>query len=79
MITVNTNIAALNAYLNLSRNQDAMNLSMQRLSSGFRINSAADDAAGLAISTNMGVRISGMTVAVPSSCKRRARIGSAPI
>ena len=64
MITVNTNIAALNAYLNLSRNQDAMNLSMQRLSSGFRINSAADDAAGLAISTNMGVRISGMTVAV---------------
>ena len=64
MLTVNTNIAALNAYQNLSKTQDAMNQSMQRLSSGFRINSAADDAAGLAISTGMGSQISGMNVAL---------------
>jgi flagellin len=63
-ISVNTNLAALNAYQNLSKTQDAMNQSMQRLSSGFRINSAADDAAGLAISTGMGSQISGMTQAV---------------
>jgi flagellin len=64
MLSVNTNISALNAYQNLSKTQDAMNQSMQRLSSGFRINSAADDAAGLAISTGMGSQISGMTQAV---------------
>jgi flagellin len=64
MLTVNTNIAALNAYQNLSKTQDAMTQSMQRLSSGYRINSAADDAAGLAISTGMGSQISGMTQAV---------------
>jgi flagellin len=63
-ISVNTNLAALNAYQNLSKTQDAMNQSMQRLSSGYRINSAADDAAGLAISTGMGSQISGMTQAV---------------
>lgn len=64
MISVNSNLAALNAYQNLSKTQDAMNQSMQRLSSGFRINSAADDAAGLAISTKMDSQISGMTQAV---------------
>src|SRR5438128_946522 len=63
-ISVNTNLAALNAYQNLSKTQDAMNQSMERLSSGYRINSAADDAAGLAISTGMGSQISGMTQAV---------------
>lgn len=64
MISVNSNLAALNAYQNLSKTQNAMNQSMQRLSSGFRINSAADDAAGLAISTKMDSQISGMTQAV---------------
>jgi flagellin len=64
MISVNSNLAALNAYQNLSRTQDAMNQSMERLSSGYRINSAADDAAGLAISTGMGSQISGMSVAL---------------
>jgi len=63
-ISVNTNLAALNAYQNLSKTQDAMNQSMERLSSGYRINSAADDAAGLAISTGMGSQISGMNVAL---------------
>jgi flagellin len=63
-ISVNTNLAALNAYQNLSKTQDAMTQSMERLSSGYRINSAADDAAGLAISTGMGSQISGMNVAL---------------
>jgi flagellin len=64
MLSVQTNTAALNAYRNLSITNDQMNTSMQRLSSGYRINSAADDAAGLAISTQLGSQISGMTQAV---------------
>jgi flagellin len=63
-LTVNTNIAAMNAYRNLSVTNDAMNQSMQRLSSGYRINSAADDAAGLAISEGLKSQIGGLTVAV---------------
>jgi flagellin len=63
-LTVNTNIAAMNAYRNLSATNDAMNQSMQRLSSGYRINSAADDAAGLAISEGLKSQIGGLTVAV---------------
>src|ERR1700712_221374 len=64
MLSVNTNVSALNAYRNLSLSNDKQAQSMQRLSSGYRINSAADDAAGLAISTGMGSQISGMTQAV---------------
>src|SRR3954451_15764176 len=64
MLSVNTNTSALNAYRNLSVSNDKQSQSMQRLSSGYRINSAADDAAGLAISTGMGSQISGMTQAV---------------
>jgi flagellin len=64
MLSVNTNTAAMYAYQNLSKTNDAMNQSMQRLSSGYRINSAADDAAGYAISTGMGSQISGMNQAV---------------
>ena len=52
-LTINTNIASLNAQRNLSVTQGQLNTSLQRLSSGLRINSAADDAAGLAISENM--------------------------
>jgi flagellin len=63
-LTVNTNVAAMNAYRNLSVTNDAMNQSMQRLSSGSRINSAADDAAGLAISEGLKSQIGGLTVAV---------------
>jgi flagellin len=63
-LTVNTNIAAINAYRNLSVTNDAMNKSMQRLSSGYRINTAADDAAGLAISEGLKSQIGGLTVAV---------------
>jgi flagellin len=63
-LTVNTNVAAMNAYRNLSITNDAMNQSMQRLSSGYRINSAADDAAGLSISEGLKSQIGGLTVAV---------------
>src|SRR5664279_1460520 len=63
-LTINTNIASLNAQRNLSTTQLALNKSMQRLSSGLRINSAADDAAGLAISQNMQAGIRSMNQAV---------------
>ncbi len=49
-LQINTNIAAMYAYRNLSSTQNAMSTSLERLSSGLRINRAADDAAGLAIS-----------------------------
>src|SRR3954471_17858532 len=48
-LTVNNNIAAMNSYRNLSVNDSQMSKSLEKLSSGFRINRAADDAAGLAI------------------------------
>ena len=62
--SVNTNVASLNAQRNLNKTQMDLNTSIQRLSSGLRINSAKDDAAGLAISTRMGTQISGLAVAV---------------
>jgi flagellin len=52
-LSINTNVASLNAQRNLSVSQNTLNKSLSRLSSGLRINSAADDAAGLAISENM--------------------------
>jgi len=64
VMSVNTNIAALNAYRNLSTTNTAMNKSLERLSSGFRINRAADDAAGLAISEGLRSQIGGLTQAV---------------
>lgn len=62
-ISLNTNIASLNAQNKLNSNSDALSKSLQRLSSGLRINSAADDAAGLAISSRLSAQISGMSVA----------------
>ncbi|SDC19184.1 flagellin [Massilia sp. PDC64] len=61
---INTNVASLNAQRNLSTSQSSLNTSIQRLSSGLRINSAKDDAAGLAISDRMNSQIKGMTQAV---------------
>lgn len=60
MLSVNTNITSLNAQRNLSISQASLNQSMQRLSSGLRINSAADDAAGLAISQGMNAQVTSM-------------------
>ena len=60
---INTNVASLNSQRNLSTSQSQLNTSIQRLSSGMRINSAKDDAAGLAISDRMNSQIKGMTQA----------------
>jgi flagellin len=57
---INTNIASLNAQRNLNASQDSLATSLQRLSSGLRINSAKDDAAGLAISNRFTAQINGM-------------------
>ena len=61
---INTNIASLNAQRNLDKSQSANQQALQRLSSGLRINSAKDDAAGLAISTRFTSQIKGLNVAV---------------
>jgi flagellin len=62
--TVNTNVASLNAQRNLSTSQSSLATSMQRLSSGLRVNSAKDDAAGLAIAERMNAQVKGMNVAI---------------
>jgi flagellin len=61
--TINTNIASLNAQRNMSTSQSSLSTSMQRLSSGLRVNSAKDDAAGLAIAERMNAQVRGMNVA----------------
>jgi flagellin len=63
-LSINTNVASLNAQRNLGASQTNLNKSMQRLSSGLRINSAKDDAAGLAISDRMTSQIRGLNQAV---------------
>jgi flagellin len=63
-LTVNTNIASLNTQRNLSNSSNALATSMQRLSTGSRINSAKDDAAGLQISNRLTSQINGLGVAV---------------
>ncbi|QNE48208.1 flagellin [Glaciihabitans sp. INWT7] len=60
---VNTNISALNSYRNLSNTQNDLAKSLEKLSSGLRINHAADDAAGLAISQGLQSQVGGLTVA----------------
>ncbi len=62
--TINTNVMSLNAQRNLSSSQGSMATSMQRLSSGLRVNSAKDDAAGLAIAERMQSQVRGMSVAM---------------
>jgi flagellin len=62
--TINTNIVSLNAQRNLNSSQESLAVSMQRLSSGLRVNSAKDDAAGLAIASRMDTQVRGMNVAI---------------
>ena len=62
-MTIATNNAALNAYRNLNNTQNKLNSSLQKLSSGYRINNAADDAAGLSISEGLQSQISGIAQA----------------
>src|SRR4051794_36454117 len=63
-LRINQNIAAMNSYRNLSTTNTQMSKSLEKLSSGFRINRAADDAAGLAISEGLRSQIGGIKVAV---------------
>jgi flagellin len=63
-LRINTNVAAMNAYRNLSVTDGQMAKSLEKLSSGFRINRAADDAAGLAISEGLRSQVGGLKVAV---------------
>lgn len=60
---INTNVGALNAHRNLTGNNGSLNKTMEKLSSGYRINRAADDAAGLAISEKMRFQINGLNQA----------------
>jgi flagellin len=60
---INTNMSSLNAQRNLTTSQMSLSTSLQRLSSGLRVNSAKDDAAGLAIAERMNAQIRGLTVA----------------
>jgi len=63
-LTINTNISSLNAQRSLAATQSSLNTSLQRLSSGLRVNSAKDDAAGLAIAERMDTQVRGMNVAI---------------
>ncbi|WP_330998302.1 flagellin N-terminal helical domain-containing protein [Georgenia wutianyii] len=63
-MSVQNNVSAMNAYRNLSNTQTNLSSSLEKLSSGFRINRAADDAAGLAISEGLRSQIGGLNVAV---------------
>ena len=64
MSTINTNLASLNAQRNLAGSANSLATSMNRLSSGLRVNSAKDDAAGLAIAERMSAQTRGMNVAI---------------
>lgn len=64
MSTINTNVMSLNAQRNLAASSSSLATSMQRLSSGLRVNSAKDDAAGLAIAERMNAQVKGMNVAI---------------
>jgi len=66
-LTINTNVAALNAQRSLGRTQSSLQQAIQRLSTGFRVNSGADDAAGLAITDRMTAQIRGLNQAVRNS------------
>ncbi|MDP2005064.1 MAG: flagellin domain-containing protein [Rubrivivax sp.] len=63
-LSINTNAVSLNAQRNLGMSQSSLSTSMQRLSSGLRVNSAKDDAAGLAIAERMNAQVRGNTVAI---------------
>ena len=65
--TINTNVASLNAQRNLTASQGSLGTTLQRLSSGLRVNSAKDDSAGLAIAERMNAQVRGMNVAIRNS------------
>src|SRR5438034_7126897 len=61
---INTTLPSLNTQRNLSTSQSSLSTAIQRLSSGMRVNSAKDDAAGLAIAERMNAQVKGMNVAI---------------
>ena len=61
---INTNVMSLNSQRQLNKSQGSLTTALQRLSSGLRINSAMDDAAGLAVATKMDAQLRGMNVAI---------------
>ena len=67
MVSVNTNIGSLNARVAQLRTQNSEKVAIARLSSGLRINSAGDDAAGLSVATKMNAQIASMNMAVRNS------------
>ena len=70
MSKINTNVNALAATNALTKNSKDMQLTMQRLSTGQRINGASDDAAGIAITTNMSAQITGLNAAIKNANNR---------
>src|SRR6201746_245176 len=66
-LVINTNVSALNAYQNLNSNQSMLADAIEKLSSGLKINKAADDAAGLSISQGLTSQINGLTQAVSNA------------
>lgn len=76
-LRINTNVAALNAHRNLTGTDSAMSKSMQRLSSGYRINSASDDAAGLSIANRLSTNIKSLTVASRNVTEAKSMISIA--
>ena len=77
MTVVNTNIGALQAQASMSSNQRDLNQSLERLSSGLRINSAADDAAGMAIANKLEAQINGLNQAIRNANDGKAMIDTA--
>ena len=63
-LAINTNLPSLNAQRNLNSTQDTLSTSLQRLSSGLRVNSAKDDAAGLAVAERIQSQVRGFNVAM---------------
>ena len=74
MTVINTNTASINAQYNLNKVNKEMEAAMEQLSSGKRINSAADDAAGLAISTRMESQVRGLDQAIRNASDAQALI-----
>ena len=77
MTVINTNTAAINAQYNLSKVQSAMDDAMSALSSGKRINSAADDAAGIAISSRMEAQVRGLNQAMRNAADGQGLVDTA--
>lgn len=77
MLSLHTNNAALSAQSSIGRTQGGLSTSMTRLSTGFRINSAADDAAGLQIATRLKAQTSGMAVAMRNTQNATSMIQTA--